>query len=138
MKNIKIFLGISLILVSFSTAHAQYHPVTVVKNLDDFKCMDAGTPWTDEDFNRWVKNGRLPNDPSMPKETPVFASSDSNAEQTGTADGTVIVKNMKPVNHRVEILRANGKIAWINIKDIRTSKNKNCHPALLSNGRYGF
>ncbi len=112
-------------------AHGQgYTPVRPVRTLDDWQCMSLASVY-----------GRLgTNAPPVPE----YASSESSAPKIGVGAGVIIVpKALRPTNGRVEVLRPNGKKAWIaadqlvpwrSLSDARAV----CRPVLLSNGRYGF
>jgi hypothetical protein len=123
-------LWIVLSVATVSAASAQGIPVTISKRLAGWQCMALASDYTTQGAN-----APLP---------PVYAGPESSAPQVGTAGGVLIVPDpLHPTNGRTEMIWPNGKRVWIDVKLVTPWHSLNdpaavCHPALLSNGRYGF
>lgn len=114
-----------------STASAQsYKPVEVVRTLPGWQCMAL--------VSAYGAQG------TYAPPAPVFAGPDSNAQQVGTGTGVIIVPDpIRPTNGRTEMIWPNGRKVWIDVNQLTSWRSLSdpkavCHPALLSNGRYGF
>jgi hypothetical protein len=114
-----------------TTALAQgYTPVHVVKELPDWQCMALASAYGSKGTDA----------PAVP----VYASPGADARQVGTGAGVIIVpKEPNPTNGRTEMIWPNGKTVWIDLLQLvkwhsLSDPKAVCHPAFLSNGRYGF
>jgi hypothetical protein len=124
-------IAFCLSLMATGAAYGQpYKPVTVVQELVGWQCMSLSAVYGPQGTNA--------------PPAPVFSGPDSSAPQVGTGAGIIIVpKPLRITNGRTEMIWPNGKKVWISV-DILTpwhslsDPSAVCHPALLSNGRYGF
>lgn len=105
-------------------------PTTVVRTLPGWKCMALASSYGPQG--------------AFAPPAPVYAGPQPSASQIGTGAGVIIVpEKLQPVNGRTEIIRPNGQKAWIDVNQLTvwhslSDPSAVCHPAILSNGRYGF
>ncbi len=129
MRKSKIVLALMVVL-AFGAQAQGLRQTTVVQTLPGWKCMALASSYG-------------PRGAFAPP-APVFDGPGSSAAQVGTGAGTIIVaEESPPSGGRTEILRPNGQKAWIDVKELTRWHSISdpaaiCHPAVLSNGRYGF
>jgi hypothetical protein len=126
-KNILVVAA----MLAASGAHGQgLKPTTVVRSLPGWKCMALSSAYGPRG--------------TYASPVPVYAGPQTSAPQIGTSAGVIIVpENTQPTNGRTEIIRPNGQKAWIDVNQLTAWHSLShpsavCHPAILSNGRYGF
>lgn len=124
-------LALSVGLLLSPTAFAQsYVPVHPVQSLPGWQCMALASAYG-------------PNGISAPPQ-PVYSGPERNASQVGNGAGVLIVPApLRPENGRTVMIWPNGKKVWIDVSALTqwhalSSPAATCHPALLSNGRYGY
>lgn len=107
-----------------------YTPIHAVKELPGWQCMSLAAVFGPQG--------------AYAPPAPVYAGPQPDAPQVGTGAGVIIVpKPLHPANGRTEMLWSNGARVWINADELvpwhsLSDPKAVCHPALLSNGRYGF
>jgi hypothetical protein len=125
-----VLFGVSMLCATAGVAYAQgLRPVEVVRTLPGWQCMALASTYGAQG--------------ALAPPAPVYAGP-SSARQVGTGGGVIIVPDpLRPVNGRTEIIRPNGQRAWIDVNLLTKWHSLSdpasvCHPAVLSNGRYGF
>jgi hypothetical protein len=125
-----VLFGASVLCTVAGVAYAQgLRPVEVVRTLPGWQCMALASTYGPQG--------------ALAPPAPVYAGPTS-AQQVGTGGGVIIVPDpLRPVNGRTEIIRPNGQRAWIDVNLLTKWHSLSdpaavCHPAVLSNGRYGF
>jgi hypothetical protein len=123
-------VSVAAVLVA-GAVHAQgFKPTTVVRTLPGWKCMALSSSYG-------AQGAYAP-------PVPVYAGPESSAPQIGTGAGVIIVpEKLRPMNGRTEMIRPNGQKAWIDVNQLTAWHSLSdpaavCHPAVLSNRRYGF
>lgn len=126
-----LLIGFTGALVLAGISHAQgYKPTTVVKTLPGVQCMALAAEYGPQG--------------AYAPPAPEYAGPEANAAKIGIGAGTILVPDpMKPVNGRSQVLRPNGKTAWIDVRLLTrwhalSAPSATCQAVLLSNGRYGF
>jgi hypothetical protein len=126
-----ILFGFSVLCASAGVASAQgLKPVEVVRTLPGWQCMALASTYGPQG--------------ALAPPAPVYAGPSPSAPQVGTGGGVIIVPDpLRPANGRTELIRPNGQKAWIDANLLTKWHSLSdpaavCHPAVLSNGRYGF
>lgn len=107
-----------------------YRPVHATKQLPGWQCMSLASVFGPQG--------------AYAPPVPVYSGPQPKAPQVGTGAGVLIVpKPLHLTNDRTEVLWSNGERVWINADELApwhslSDPKAVCHPALLSNGRYGF
>ena len=124
-------LTYAAVLLGGSVAQAQtYTPTHVAHTLPGWQCMSLASVYGPQG--------------TYAPPVPVFFGPQPDAPQVGTGAGVIIVPMpLHPVNGRTEMIWPNGQRVWIAANLLApwhslSDPNASCHPALLSNGRYGF
>jgi hypothetical protein len=119
------------LLLAAGAAHAQgLKPVEVVRTLPGWQCMALASTYGSQG--------------AYAPPAPVYAGPSPSSPQVGTGAGVIIVPDpLRPVDGRTEMIWSSGKKVWIDVKLLTHWHSLSdpaavCHPALLSNGRYGF
>lgn len=123
-------VALSVLLVSGAAYAQPYTPVHVVRELPGWQCMSLASIYGPQGTNAPL--------------APVFQGAAVNAPRVGSGSGVIIVrKPLHSTNGRTEMIWPNGKVVWIETDLLvlwhsLSDPHAVCHPALLSNGRYGF
>lgn len=127
----KMLQATVVVLCSSAAAQAQgYVPVHAVQFLPGWQCMALAAAYG-------------PNGISA-SPAPVYAGPGAGAPRVGGGAGVIIVPSpVAAENGRTVMIWPNGKKVWIDVNQLTpwhslSNPNASCHPALMSNGRYGF
>lgn len=121
---------IAAFTISWGAAAQSYKPVQAVQDLPGWQCMALASSYGSNGIK------------AAP--TPVFSGPETSSPKVGIGAGVIIAPSpLTPQNGRTEMIWSNGKRVWIDVANLTPWRSLNnphatCHPALMSNGRYGF